>query len=361
MYLTFDNEKIYLYEDKELLKSVEIDKEGLKSLNSGEITSELSRLLESVSEDEEIVLENKNLVKALRDNYQFSVSQEFPNFAGDEVRREMSGNDEALKDLMYANLELVKEKIQRRSSKRDKMIMNAVEMINDMDETLNLYTERLREWYSLHFPELDEAIDDNESFIRLVSELGHRKNFEKDLIDELIEVSDGTSNWISEKKEGSLGAEVGEKDLQMIIEVSKRIKELRETRKELNNYIDDAMKDVAPNLREIAGSKIGAGLISLAGSLENLATSPSSTIQVLGAEKALFKHLRSGTSPPKHGIIYKHPLIQKNNRKVSGKIARALAGKITIAARIDYYSGEYKAEKLELELNERIEEIKKEI
>ena len=108
MYLTFDNEKIYLYRGHELLKSVEIGKEGLKSLNSGEIISELSRLLESVSEDDEIVLENKNLVEALREDYQFDVKQEFPNFAGDEVRREMSRNDEALKDLMYINLELVK-------------------------------------------------------------------------------------------------------------------------------------------------------------------------------------------------------------------------------------------------------------
>ena len=361
MYLTYDTEEMFLFDDNVIIDSVEISDGDLKALNKGKIISQVEDLLEGLDDDVEVVIENSLLASAIRDEFEFIVKQKFPTWAGEKIRREMMSSDEALKDLMYSNLELVKEKIQRKSSKRDKMIMNAVEMVDDVDESLNLYTERLREWYSLHFPELGEAIDDNETFIKLVSELGRRDNFKPSKIVEYVDLSDNTVEWISGKRSESLGAEVGEEDLRMIVQMANRIKELRNTRKDLVNYMDEAMKDVAPNLREIAGSKLGAGLISLSGSLENLANSPSSTIQVLGAEKALFKHLRSGTSPPKHGIIYKHPKIQKNDRKVAGKIARALAGKITIAARIDYYSGEYKAEKLKLELENRIEEIKEEI
>ena len=85
---------------------------------------------------------------------------------------------------------------------------------------------------------------------------------------------------------------------------------------------------------------LGARLISLAGSLEKLAEFPSSTIQVIGASKALFKHLRARAPSPKHGIIYSHPLINTAPWWVRGKIARAVAAKLSLAARIDFYSGE---------------------
>nr|3GQU_A Chain A, Nop5p Protein [Pyrococcus horikoshii]3GQX_A Chain A, NOP5P PROTEIN [Pyrococcus horikoshii]3GQX_B Chain B, NOP5P PROTEIN [Pyrococcus horikoshii] len=126
----------------------------------------------------------------------------------------------------------------------------------------------------------------------------------------------------------------------------------------LEDYIDKAMDDVAPNLKALVGAKLGARLISLAGGLKELAMLPSSTIQVLGAEKALFRHLRTGAKPPKHGVIYQYPAINRSPWWQRGKIARALAGKLAIAARVDYFSGEYIAEELKKELEARIKEIK---
>ncbi|HDG64309.1 MAG TPA: C/D box methylation guide ribonucleoprotein complex aNOP56 subunit, partial [Thermococcus sp.] len=129
-------------------------------------------------------------------------------------------------------------------------------------------------------------------------------------------------------------------------------------RSEIEDYIDRAMDDVAPNLKGLVGAKLAARLISLAGGLKELAMMPASTIQVLGAEKALFRHLRSGAKPPKHGVIYQYPAINKSPWWQRGKIARALAGKLAIATRVDYFSGEYIAEELKKEIEARIKEIK---
>ncbi|MEM4706946.1 MAG: hypothetical protein QXW27_05340, partial [Candidatus Methanomethylicaceae archaeon] len=124
-------------------------------------------------------------------------------------------------------------------------------------------------------------------------------------------------------------------------------------------YIDEVMKEVAPNVRELVGSILGARLIALSGGLEALAKKPASTIQVLGAEKALFRALRTGARPPKHGIIFQSPLIHSSPKWQRGKIARTLAGKLSIAARVDAFGGAFIANKLKKELEERISEIKK--
>ncbi|MDP8003839.1 MAG: C/D box methylation guide ribonucleoprotein complex aNOP56 subunit, partial [Caldisphaera sp.] len=130
-------------------------------------------------------------------------------------------------------------------------------------------------------------------------------------------------------------------------------------RKDLDQYATSAMKEVAPNITELVGPLLGARLISLAGGLERLATMPASTIQVLGAEKALFRALKTGGRPPKHGIIFQYPEIYKSPKWQRGKIARALAAKLAIAAKVDAYSGRFIGNKLKEDLNKRTEEIKK--
>lgn len=118
------------------------------------------------------------------------------------------------------------------------------------------------------------------------------------------------------------------------------------------------MREVAPNVTELVGPTLGARLLSLAGSLEELSKMPASTIQVLGAEKALFRALKSGSRPPKHGIIFQYPAIHVSPRWQRGKIARALAAKLAIASRIDAYSGRFVGTQLVEQVNKRIEEIK---
>jgi nucleolar protein 56 len=129
-------------------------------------------------------------------------------------------------------------------------------------------------------------------------------------------------------------------------------------RKTLAERVDRILDEMAPNLKALAGPTISARLISLAGGLEELARLPSSTIQVLGAEKALFRALRTGARPPKHGIIFQHPLLHQAPRWQRGKIARALAGKISIAAKVDVFSGNFVGDRLKADLEKRIAEIK---
>jgi len=117
------------------------------------------------------------------------------------------------------------------------------------------------------------------------------------------------------------------------------------------------MEDVAPNIKSLVGSLLGARLIALTGGLTNLAKMPASTVQVLGAEKALFRSLKTGARPPKHGMIFQHTLIHEAKRWQRGKMARALAGKLAIAARSDAFSGKYIGDDLKAGLEKRIKEI----
>jgi len=118
------------------------------------------------------------------------------------------------------------------------------------------------------------------------------------------------------------------------------------------------MGEVAPNITELVGSIMGAHLIAAMGSLGNLSKKSSGTIQVLGAEKALFRSLKTGTRPPKHGLIFQYKDIHQSPRWQRGKISRALAGKLAIAARLDAYGGVYRGDQLKAEFDKRVEEIK---
>jgi nucleolar protein 56 len=129
-------------------------------------------------------------------------------------------------------------------------------------------------------------------------------------------------------------------------------------RRTLAERVDKILDEIAPNLKALAGPTIGARLISLAGGLGGLARLPSSTIQVLGAEKALFRALRTGARPPKHGIIFQHPLLHQAPKWQRGKIARALAGKISIAAKVDVFSGNFVGDRLKADLEKRVAEIR---
>jgi nucleolar protein 56 len=138
----------------------------------------------------------------------------------------------------------------------------------------------------------------------------------------------------------------------------RKVLELYNVRQSLEKHVDIVMEEVAPNTKTIAGSLLGARLIAIAGGLVNLAKLPASTMQVLGAEKALFRALKTKARPPKHGIIFQHPLIHDAKRWQRGKIARALAGKLSIAARVDAFKGKYAGDELKADLDKRVEEIK---
>jgi nucleolar protein 56 len=255
------------------------------------------------------------------------------------------------------SMELAKLRVKGASEKRDLVIAQAIQTLDDSDRTVNLFMGRLREWYGVHFPELDRLVEKHETYARLVMNLGYKDNFTVEALEREGLPKEKADN-IMTMAEKSMGADMEEQDLAEIQALSKSVLEMYELRKNVESYVDQAMKGVAPNTRAVAGALLGARLIAIAGSLQNLAMRPASTIQVLGAEKALFRSLKTGARPPKHGLIFQHALLHDAKRWQRGKIARVLAGKLAIAARTDAFGGRYIGDALMADINKRLKEIR---
>jgi len=270
----------------------------------------------------------------------------------------VSSEDEYGEFVHKLNLELTRRKLRKYAQKRDLLAIQAIRAIDDIDKTLNLFAARLREWYSIHFPELDDIVRDHYEYAKIVAYIGSRDAMTVEALTK-IGVPEGRAKRIVEMASKSIGAELSEMDLKVIQRVANIWLDLYNLRRDLTDYISQVMKEIAPNITALVGPLLGARLLSLAGSLEELAKLPASTIQVLGAEKALFRALRTGGKPPKHGVIFQFPEIRRAPRWQRGKIARALATKLAIAARVDFFTGRYIGDELKKKLMERIEEIKK--
>ena len=309
------------------------------------------------------LLESDGLASKLQDEFKQSKFETLmPNKAGEVLRSSLNevaaqiGVEEVDKLVHDVNLLLTREKLRKEAAQRDKLIIQAINMLDELDKSINTINGRIREWYSLHFPELNKLVISHETYLKLILSLGTRKNFTFESI-KSIGLSDKEASEISRAAENSLGAPFDELDIKAIRNCAQEVLDLTEVREKVAEYIDGLMAQVAPNLRAVIGGSIGARLISLAGGLEDLSKLPASTIQVLGAEKALFRALRTKAKPPKHGVIYQYPDIRGSPKWQRGKIARAIAGKIAIAARVDAMSGEYVGDKLAADLKARIAEI----
>lgn len=254
---------------------------------------------------------------------------------------------------------ITRRKLRQAVEKRDLFIAQSINTVDDVDKTLNLIASRIREWYGIHFPELEELARDNKEYVLLVREIGHRSRYTVDAVRTVLkDAPEDRIKRIVDAARKSIGAEMSEWDLEQIKIYADIYLRLDDYRNKLSEYIDEAMKDVAPNIREIVGPLLGARLIKLAGGLMRLAMLPASTVQVLGAEKALFRALRTGGKPPKHGVIFQYPEIFRAPRWQRGKIARALAAKLAIAAKADAFTGNFVAPKLREDILARIQEVK---
>jgi nucleolar protein 56 len=209
--------------------------------------------------------------------------------------------------------------------------------VDEIDKVINNLAKRLREWYELYNPEFSRSIESHEKFAELI-----QKKTRKELLKEVK---------ISEQE--SMGAEISKKDLEPVMNLAKEISSLFSLRAEQIKYIEKSMKEQLPNVSAVCGEIIGAKLLAVAGSLEKLALFPASTVQMLGAEKALFRHIKTGAKPPKFGIIINHPLVTNAKQSEKGKVARMLADKISIAARIDFFKGEFRGDTLRKEVEKR--------
>ncbi|MEM2642818.1 MAG: C/D box methylation guide ribonucleoprotein complex aNOP56 subunit [Candidatus Bathyarchaeia archaeon] len=255
------------------------------------------------------------------------------------------------------SVEIAKLKVKGAVEKRDLLVAQAIQTLDDLDKTINLFMSRVREWYGVHFPELDRLLEKHETYARLVVNIGNRENFTAEKL-EKEGLPKQKAKQIADTARSSMGADLSERDLAQIQALGRTVLNLYDLRESLEKYIDNVMEEVAPNIKALTGALLGARLIALAGGLTNLAKMPASTLQVLGAEKALFRSLKTGTRPPKHGIIFQHPYLHEAKKWQRGKIARALAGKLAIAARTDVFGGRYIGEELKADLEKRVEEIR---
>jgi nucleolar protein 56 len=341
----------------------------LSKIESGKIVDELAVLLDRLKSKDytSFVFERDEIAGNVREELSLDVNVEKPSTAGELLRGDMVryakevgfAKDEAEvgRWLHRVSMELTKLKVRKATEKRDMVVVQAIQAIDDLEKTVNLFMNRIREWYGLHFPELSRLVEKHETYARLVGNLGDRSSFTvEDLVKEGLPKS--RAEKIADAAGRSMGAELLDSDLKQIREICERTLQLYDARYSLEKYTDGLMGEVAPNIEALAGPTLGARLVSLAGGLSNLAKMPSSTIQVLGAEKALFRSLRTGARPPKHGVIFQHRFVHDAKRWQRGRIARALAGKLAIAARSDAFSGKYIGDTLREGLEKRVEEIK---
>jgi nucleolar protein 56 len=312
-----------------------------------------------------IIVEDEKEASVLRSKFNIQINVISPSAAGRLFRssviyewQKVGINPNFIKSIQKEVSEaLVRAKIRLAFERRDKLVAQAISALDEIDKIINILVLRIREWYGLHFPELGDLIQDHKIYSKIVSEIGERYNFNIENINDIIH-NENKSKVICDLINKSMGAEIRKIDLEMIQNLAKICLSLYSYRENLEKYIDETMKEVAPNIRELVGANLGARLIAQAGGLEALAKKPASTIQVLGAEKALFRALRTGSKPPKHGIIFQSPYIHSAPKWQRGKIARALAGKLSIAARIDAFGGTFMGSELKKSLEERINEIK---
>lgn len=340
----------------------------LVKIEAGEIVDEVVNLVNMLRKSgyDSFIFENANLAKKIEEKLsvkaQFSKSSEAGEILRSRMERFAVGtgfvrNAEEFSRWMHQiAMETTKLRVKRAVEKRDLIIVQAIQTIDDLDKTINLFMSRVREWYGIHFPELDRLLDKHETYARLVFKLGSKDNFTDEKLEKEA-ILKSKAEKIAKSAETSMGADLAETDLTQIQTLCKNVLELYQLRQTLENYLDTTMEEVAPNINAVVSSLLGARLIALAGGLTNLAKMPSSTIQVLGAEKALFRSLKTGARPPKHGIIFQHTLLHEAKRWQRGKIARAMAGKLAIAARADAFGSRYIGEELKADLEKRIKEI----
>ena len=342
--------------------------ENLAKIEAGKIIDEIATLVEKLKEKGYtfFVFENAEIARNAHDKLKIAVEVARPSEAGELLRGNLEKytvklgfvNEGAeLRDWTHkVSVELTKMRVRKAGEKRDLVVAQGIQTIDDVDKTVNLFMGRIREWYGLHFPELDRIVEKHETYARLVVDLGRRDKFTVENL-EKEDLPKNKAEQIAMVAEKSMGADLEDDDLTQIQTLCKNALQLYDMRQKLEGYMDSAMDEVAPNMKALVGSLLGARLIALTGGLINLAKMPASTVQVLGAEKALFRSLKTGARPPKHGIIFQHTLIHEGKRWQRGKIARALAGKLAIAARSDAFSGNYIGDGLKAAFERRIKEI----
>lgn len=269
---------------------------------------------------------------------------------GDLLRGLRTHSDKLLKQVQEGDVERAqlglghsysRAKVKFSVNRNDNHIIQAIATLDHIDKAVNTFSMRVREWYSWHFPELIRIVSDNQTYARLALHIGDKKSLSEDKLHELAAIvndDEGVAQSIIDAAKVSMGQDISDTDMENVMAFANRTVKLSEYRKSLSAYLVAKMGVVAPNLAALIGETVGARLISHAGSLTTLAKYPASTVQILGAEKALFRALKTKGNTPKYGLIYHSSFIGRAGLKNKGRISRFLANKCSIASRIDNFS-----------------------
>lgn len=341
-------------------KDVEEALESSAQLIGGDVPCNLEEFVKlvEIKSKETLVVSDQKLVAVLEKRLSRRVV-----YSHDEVQRAIRHDVHkyfGMSDSEYSALILClahrisTEKVKLVPEKIDTMVIQSVSLLDDMDRDINLHCMRLKEWYGFHFPELCSVTDSNREYLSLVVAIGVKEEIGKEKEKKLQDMVGERWERIVQLSRTSMGVAMDEGDVRNILSDAQSVLRSFEFRDELLEYIRVKMEGLAPNLTALVGEVIGARMVSKAGSLSNLAKMAGSTIQMFGAEKALFQALKSKTNTPKYGLIYGCPLLGLAPPQYKGKVARSLASKAGIAARIDSY-GEEKGSKLGEAMREQIE------
>jgi nucleolar protein 56 len=338
--------------------------QSYRLLKSGENSLELTELIERIRSFDYISVNDANMAFVLQQsglNCHVMTQEEQNKIQNTKpayiVQSNLAMNEtEATQALRNFAIEFSSVRVKEASEKLDLHIIQSVNALDELDKIINVVGARMREWYGLHFPELDNLIQSLIAYAEIVTKAGLRENITRQII-ENAGMHDRKAEIIMDAAKRSKGGDMTTENLVIVKKIAQEIISQSELRRILSDHIEIAMDLVAPNVKSLLTASVGARIIAKAGSLSRLAVLPASTIQVLGAEKALFRALKTGTRPPKHGLIFQHPLIHSAPRWQRGKIARAIASKVAIAARIDVYRHSEKDSSILERLERRIKEI----
>ncbi|WEW55007.1 Nucleolar protein 58 [Emydomyces testavorans] len=318
--------------------------EEVAALVEGKVTPRLASLLESIKDEKKISLAvaDPKLGNAIGKLPGLSIQAIADSTTADLYRAIRTHLPSLIPGLLPNDMStmslglshsLARHKLKFSPDKIDTMIVQAIALLDDLDKELNTYAMRVKEWYGWHFPELAKILNDNMAYAKVVLKMGMRSNSDStDLAEILPEEIEGAVKAAANR---SMGTEISNEDLENIQALAEQVLGFAEYRQQLASYLSARMIAIAPNLTALVGELVGARLIAHAGSLMNLSKSPASTIQILGAEKALFRALKTKHDTPKYGLIYHASLIGQATGRNKGKMARILAAKAALGLRVD--------------------------
>jgi nucleolar protein 56 len=334
-------------------------------LKSGAVPDEVRQFIEKLRSFNLVTANDASVVAVLRqagfisslmpeDQQQF-IQDSKPTYI---VNSGFADNEaEALQALRDFAISLSSSRVKEASERLDLHIIQSINALDELDKIINTVGARLREWYGLHFPELDNLLQSLVAYAEIVSRAGLRQNITSEIL-QAAGMQDKKVEVMLDAAGRSKGGDMTPENLAIVKSLATQVISQSDLRRVLADHIEASMEAVAPNVKEMLTATVGARIVAKAGSLARLATLPASTIQVLGAEKALFRALKTGARPPKHGLLFQHPLIHSAPKWQRGKIARAVASKVAIAARIDYYRHAGRDSTISDKLNTRITEIR---